>query len=164
MMRKDFFYRIHIPPVRLPPLRERRDDIPLLADYFLKQYFGGDDSLLPVSKKFYDTLQNYDWPGNIRELQNAIIRYCVTRSLNFINTRIAELNESKEKIALTTGKITENSHKTLKEYLCDLEKNIIEETLKKNQWNRSKTADILGVDRKTIASKIKRYGLIGTDL
>ncbi len=161
MMRKDFFYRIHIIPIRLPSLRDRRDDIPLLADYFFKQYFGGDDTLLPVSKEFYETLKKYDWPGNIRELQNAIIRYCATRSLSFIKTRISESNELKNKTRLneTDNIDSKNSNKTLKEHVSDLEKHIIEETLKKNHWHRSKAAAVLGIDRKTLATKIKLYGI-----
>lgn len=158
IMRKDFFYRIHIIPIRLPPLRDRREDIPLLSDYFLEQYFDGDGSLLPVSEKFYDTLMEYDWPGNIRELQNAIIRYCATRSLSFIKTRISELNKLKEKKSFSI-KNSENVHKTLKDHISDLEKKIIKETLEKKHWNISKTAALLNIDRKTLASRIKLYGL-----
>ncbi len=158
MMRKDFFYRIHIIPIRLPPLRDRRDDIPLLSDYFLKQYFGGDNSLLPVSNEFYDIMLGYDWPGNIRELQNAIIRYCATRSLDFIKTRTAELNALNKKNSFDMKK-TGYPGRPLKEHICDLEKNIIKEVLEKNCWHRSRAAALLGIDRKTLATKIKLYNL-----
>jgi len=155
MMRKDFFYRIHIIPIQLPTLRDRREDIPILADYFLKQYCSSDDNLPPVSKKFYEILTGYDWPGNIRELQNAIIRYCATKSLSFITKRT---NEVKKNNPLSI-KNPDNSHKTLKDYICDLEKNIIKEALEKNKWHRSRVAALLHIDRKTLASKIKTYNL-----
>lgn len=158
MMRKDFFYRVHIIPIRLPPLRDRREDIPLLADYFLSHYFDGDNSLLPVSEKFYDILLGYDWPGNIRELQNAIIRYCATRSLSFIKTRISELNKSKGKNSFNIEN-SDDEHKTLKDHISDLEKNIIKETLDKKHWNISRAAAFLSIDRKTLATKIKLYEL-----
>jgi transcriptional regulator with PAS, ATPase and Fis domain len=152
-MREDFFYRIHIIPIRLPPLRDRREDIPLLADHFLRLHAGGDERLLSVPGKFYELLLEYDWPGNVRELQNAIVRYCNTRSLSFLSTRFTEMESARN-----TDRAVDLS-KTLREQVYELEKNIVARALEKNHWHRSRVAALLGIDRKTLATKIKRYGL-----
>ena len=73
LMREDFFYRIHILPIHLPPLRERKEDLPLLVEHFMKRY-GGKRSVPPLTGKLMEKLHHYDWPGNVRELQNVIVR------------------------------------------------------------------------------------------
>ncbi len=83
LMREDFFYRIHIIPIHLPPLRERKEDIPLLIEHFLKK-FGDDKTRPPVTGKVMEALYNYDWPGNVRELQNTLYRYITLNRLDFI--------------------------------------------------------------------------------
>jgi transcriptional regulator with PAS, ATPase and Fis domain len=80
-MREDFFYRIHIFPINLPPLRDRKDDLPLLIDHFLYLY-KGKENIPPLSEIEIEKLYEYDWPGNVRELQNVIIRYCATKRID----------------------------------------------------------------------------------
>ena len=80
VMREDFFYRIHILPIYLPPLRERKDDLPLLIDYFLQLH---DKNHPPLPGNIVEALLNYDWPGNIRELQNVLHRYMTLKRLDF---------------------------------------------------------------------------------
>ena len=80
VMREDFFYRIHILPIYLPPLRERKDDLPLLVDHFLQLH---DKNQLPLPGHIVEALLKYDWPGNIRELQNVLHRYLTLKRLDF---------------------------------------------------------------------------------
>jgi len=154
-MRQDFYFRINILPVRLPSLRERKEDIPLLADHFLQKHGGGDRSLTDAPVSFYEVLHRYDWPGNVRELQNAMLRFCATRSLDFIRIKISETDGVQDGAA---GQ-SESELKTLREYVSELEKRVISQTLTRNQWRRGETASMLGIDRKTLAVKIRRYRL-----
>ncbi len=154
VMREDFFYRIHIIPIRLPPLRSRREDIPLLADHFLKLHAGGDERRLPVPGQFYEILMSYDWPGNVRELQNAIIRYRSSRTLDFVARNTVGTEASRLHFDHAAG-----SSAKLRDHVQGLEKRLIIEALEKNRWHRSRAAVSLGIDRKTLAAKIKRYGL-----
>lgn len=156
LVRQDFFYRIHIIPIHLPPLRERKEDIPLLADYFLKKYSRNGCPPSPLDGKFYEILHGYNWPGNVRELQNAIIRFCATGNLNFIISSGKRMDVC-HLVASPTLPIADH---TLKEHIQKLEKNVIAQALQQHHWHRSKTSAMLGIDRKTLAAKIKRYRLM----
>lgn len=155
-MRQDFFYRIHIIPIDLPPLRERLEDIPLLVDHFLKRYY--EDGMTPLMKpdKFYEILKSYDWPGNVRELQNAIIRFCATRNLDFI---IEDAPDGGSPGYVAFSKAPGIVDRPLKSYVQDLESLVISRALQQYQWHRSKVAALLKIDRKTLSAKIKRYHL-----
>jgi PAS domain S-box-containing protein len=152
MMRKDFFYRIHILPIYLPPLRQRKDDLPLLIDHFMRLY-GGKKNLLPLSQRQIDKLVDHDWPGNVRELQNVIIRYCHSQKIELMDSLHAPFEAAmNEADASGTGK-------NLRTILENVEKRLIERALDDYHWHRSKVARHLGVDRKTLFTKMKRYGL-----
>jgi PAS domain S-box-containing protein len=147
-VREDFFYRIHILPVRLPPLRERKDDLPLLIDHFLSSH---DDQCPPLPEKEREALARYHWPGNVRELQNVLHRYITLRKLDFPGAPQEEnnppLNESSMEI------------KDIQEMLEGYEKEIITRALHKYQWRRERVAAALGVNRKTLYAKMIKYGL-----
>lgn len=153
-MREDFYYRIHILPIHLPSLRERKEDLPLLIDHFLKLY-SGNQPPPPLTQKVLSKLANYDWPGNIRELQNVIIRYC---SLQVIELETApQKKHGFNNVTLpNTGTAPEKDLKTM---MAAHERNLIVQTLERQQWHRGRAAEQLGVDRKTLFSKMKRYGL-----
>ena len=85
-VREDFFFRIHIIPITLPPLRARREDIPLLVDHFLRQFAADGQETLRLPGKVMESLYTYDWPGNIRELQNVLRRYLAIKRLDFIDS------------------------------------------------------------------------------
>jgi PAS domain S-box-containing protein len=175
-LREDFFYRIHILPVYLPPLRERKDDIPLLIDYFLHLH---DKKHPPLPGNIIEALQNYDWPGNVRELQNVLHRYLTLKRLDFAGlpkTRTTRLEEeaSKDEGTMSTGfaKSTINTTQTesatynnavsaeeSKKTLKASEKEIIMKALSENNWHRSRTAEALGIDRKTLFRKMQNFGL-----
>jgi len=150
--REDLFYRLSVVPINIPPLRERKEDIPPLLEHFLQKY----NQKLSKDIKGFTTeakkaITDYDWPGNIRELQNTIERAMVlTRSKKVgLNDLIYHgISTSRPMIYPTGGK-----YKTLDE----IEKEYIESVFKSQHGNKSKTAKILGIDRKTLYSKIKKY-------
>ncbi len=154
MMREDFYYRIHILPIHLPPLKDRKEDLPLLIEHFLKLY-GDKQKPPPLTDRMLARLSNYDWPGNIRELQNVIIRYCSLQVLELsagppANIRPRPIRETR----YTSGRI-----KDLKSMLAAHERLLISQALEQHQWHRSKVATQLRIDRKTLFSKMRRYGL-----
>ncbi len=153
-MRKDFFYRIHILPIYLPPLRHRKDDLSLLVDHFMMLY-GGKKNLPPINERMMDQLFEYDWPGNVRELQNVIIRYCHSQKIELMESAVPSAE-----IAVTKSVMSLGTKGTLRSMIETYEKMVIEHALNQYRWHRSKVAHLLGVDRKTLFTKMKRYGLI----
>ncbi len=149
-MREDFFFRIHIIPINLPPLRQRRDDIPLLAEHFLRVY-SGDQNAPALPGKVLDALVAYDWPGNVRELQNVIQRYLTVNRLDFLTMEPAS--------AQGGVRTTVEPDTSLKDATENVEKTIIQEALDQHRWNKSRTAVALGISRKTLFRKMKRFGL-----
>ncbi len=154
LFREDFFYRIHILPIQLPPLRERKEDLPLLIDHFLKLY-GGKQALPPLTAKMLERLRQHDWPGNVRELQNVIIRFC--------SLQVLELGAGPPSASMAMGVPTLRYRmeevKDLKSLVAGYEKQVIQQTLEKHLWHRGKAAKQLGLDRKTLFAKMKRYGI-----
>ena len=152
--REDLFYRLSVVPIHLPPLRQRKEDIPLLVDHFLAKYN-------KKTKKKINHLQNdikkalmeYDWPGNIRELENTIERAVV----------LSKSDEIKSEDLLYHGISSATSFLTLMvskdKSLEEVEKDYIKAVLQAHHWNKSQTAGILGIDRKTLLAKIKKYNI-----
>jgi len=151
--RDDLFYRLSVVPIALPPLRERRDDIPLLAKHFLSKYNKKRrKNIVAISDRAIRALVEYEWPGNVRELENAIERAVV----------LAENDVIEPSDLLYYGLTLEtpsrpNAHGIPR--LADVEKEHIVKTLKMFDGHRGKTAESLGIDRKTLRSKLKRYGI-----
>ena len=154
-MREDFYYRIHILPIHLPPLRERKEDIPFLIDHFIDIYPNKNFEKPDIPADIRAAFQKYDWPGNVRQLQNAVYRYIALGQVEIGNADIKmerelhEISDSADKI-LGAG---------LNDVMTQLEKKIIEKILLKFRWNRGKTARYLNIDRKTLYRKIKNLGL-----
>ncbi len=153
LFREDFFYRIHILPIYLPPLRERKEDLPLLIDHFLRRY-GANQNLPPLTSKMYEMMHSYDWPGNVRELQNVIIRFCSLHALELgVHPPVQQAAHS----LVVQPDTTQTGH--LKTLLADYEKQIILQALEQNMWHRTRAARQLGLDRKTLFIKMKRHGI-----
>ncbi len=152
--REDFYYRIHILPIQLPPLRERKEDLPLLIDHFVK-LFSGKRNPPPLTAKMIDRMIEYDWPGNVRELQNVIIRFC---SLQVLDLGPAASAKGLP-VGLAAGKGRSAEQTTLNAMVAEFEKEAIAKALAQCRWHRIKAAQQLGIDRKTLFSKIKRYQL-----
>jgi transcriptional regulator with PAS, ATPase and Fis domain len=153
-MRKDFFYRIHILPIYLPPLKKRLDDLPLLIDHFMRLY-GGKKNLPPIPERMMEQLLAYDWPGNVRELQNVIIRYCYSHKIELMESTMQPV-EATQPVPVEA----EGVQGSLRSRIDAYEKMLIEQALNKNRWHRSKVAGLLGMDRKTLFTKMKRHGLL----
>lgn len=149
--REDLFYRLNVFPIKLPPLRERRGDIPLLLNHFFKLY--AKKSGRPqktVSQNALKVLMEYDWPGNVREIQNLVERLCTIKQDLLIQLKdITAISISRKKIIGST----------LKEAVSSFEKQYIAETLEMVDGNRKKTSEKLGIHRNTLLAKINEYGL-----
>ena len=156
IFRSDLFYRLNVVGLHLPSLRERREDIPLLAKHFLRRY------AIEINKKIerlapsaLELLMEYNWPGNVRELENAIERAVVISPGHELTAKDFTFLQP------SPGFLNEPSARNLQE----LEKQHIHRILEENHWNISKTAVDLGIDRVTLYNKIKKYGFErrGTD-
>ena len=156
--RKDLFYRINVIRVHLPSLRERREDIPLLIDYFLKKF---SDKLEKANKTFskeaMHVLANYDWPGNIRELQNVVERVVALSKNEIIG--VDELPLPVEDLTALNKKPFEQEKKKsfIVTTLAEQEKNAIIDALNKYGGNQTKVAQILGISTTTLWRKTKKY-------
>jgi two-component system response regulator HydG len=157
--RQDLFHRIKVISVKLPPLRSRREDIPLLIDYFLKEFTASHAktvaSITPAARK---ALMSYSWPGNVRELKNTI------ESMVVIDTDgVLELDDLTEDVHAATphdGDASAGAASQLVGQSLDaIEKHFIAETLKLTHGNREETAKILGIGERTLYRKLKEYGL-----
>ena len=153
-VRPDFFYRIHVLPITLPPLRERKEDLPLLVEHFINIY-RQEGGPIRLPENVMESLYNYNWPGNVRELQNVIQRYLTEKKMDFLPS-YHEKSLPAESLPIEMKGCEEGP---LSSALETFEKQYIEETLKRHKWKKSKTATLLGVSRKTLFRKIKQYGL-----
>ena len=153
-LRHDFFFRINVVQVHLPPLRERKEDIPLLIYHFLRK-FSSENTLPHIPANVMKKLENYDWPGNVRELENSIHRYQVLNRLDVFDSFTASSNENKP---LYDGKLSGvEGCSTLKNAVQDYEKHLITRCLKENNWKQARVASILGINRKTLYHKINKH-------
>jgi PAS domain S-box-containing protein len=147
--RQDLFYRVHIIPIFLPPLRDRKEDIPILVRHFLDQF----DSAKQMSSKDVARLILYDWPGNVRELHNVMERYIAMGNLDFFDISVSDQIKPGE----NDTHLVENL--PLRENMVRYERRIILDTLEKYSWNRTQTASALGLPRKTLFRKMKKYNI-----
>jgi PAS domain S-box-containing protein len=154
-MREDFFYRVHIIPIHLPPLRNRKDDIPLLIQHFLKEFNCDEEKTSLLTPQVMKALQDYDWPGNIRELQNVLQRLMTMKRLDF-NLVLGNLKSEVEELSVEQYSSSSNE---LKSSMESYEKSLILKSLEKNQWRRLKSASDLNINRKTLFKKMKQHGL-----
>ena len=146
--RQDFFYRINVISIPVPPLRERSGDVQVLAEYFLDRFSKETGKRLEgITPEAHRVLAGYDWPGNVRELRNVIERAVVISRGKFIG--------AEELTFLCPGQDNCSRPLTLKE----LEIRHIQSILEANQWNITRSAEALGIDRVTLSRKIKRHGL-----
>ncbi|MCL5884869.1 MAG: sigma-54 dependent transcriptional regulator [Deltaproteobacteria bacterium] len=149
--REDLYYRLNVIPIPIPPLRERKEDIPRLIEFFLEKYRSKLLKNVRFSKDAVDTLLAYDYPGNVRELE-SIIERCVTLSAS------NEIGRSELPSSITGWKSSEKKL-SLSDVAADAEKNHIVGVLKSTQGNKTKAAGILGISRKTLWEKMNAYGI-----
>jgi transcriptional regulator with GAF, ATPase, and Fis domain len=165
--REDLYYRLNVLPVALPPLRERREDIPVLMEHFIRRYFrqSGEDEP-PIADAVKQAFMRYNWPGNVRELENACERIaqtctCGTVHVGCVSAHI--LFRAGAQPADATLPAVPIAHETapiaLDDRLRELESNLITWALKVSHGNKSRAAELLQIKRSTLGDRIQRCGL-----
>ena len=154
--REDLFYRLNVVPISLPPLRERREDIPALAAHFFATYRDKNRKQLnDIAGKAMDLLMRYDWPGNIRELEN-----CVERAVILARGEIIAPADLPPIIqALSKDREIQGLNLPSGISIQEVEKALILKTLEDTGGNRTRAAEILGINRRTLQNKLKEYGI-----
>jgi transcriptional regulator with PAS, ATPase and Fis domain len=158
--REDLYYRLNVIPIYLPPLRERKEDIPLLAEHFLRIYSEKNGkSIKRISPEAMEALMNYSWPGNVRELENVIERMVVLGTGDEItasqlperirNPNIANISTNLGMLEIPDEGIS----------LEDVEKMLIAKALAKANGNKSKAAKLLGITRRTLQYRLRKHRL-----
>jgi len=182
--REDLYYRLNVIHIHMPPLRERKDDIPLLIEHFLAKFRHAPNAIpTSITEEALSKLVNYDWPGNVRELENAIERAVVLARGNPITLEhlpFGDRREARDRARLADRRSrledeadadldeldvdgpTKNGHAeggSFKDQVAALEKQLIKEALDRAGGNRTKAAEELGIYRRLLYAKIKEYGL-----
>ncbi|MBC2711460.1 MAG: sigma 54-interacting transcriptional regulator [Desulfosarcina sp.] len=153
-MREDFFYRIRILPIQLPPLRERKEDIPLLIDHFLSKLTKGNEGPRHLPVRVREAMETYSWPGNVRELQNVLHTYITLGKLDLMG-----------QISVTAGEeqgVTDTTFlngEGLRQRMDALEKKMILGALEAARWHRGRAAEALQLNYKTLQRKMKAHGV-----
>jgi DNA-binding NtrC family response regulator len=159
-MREDLYYRLNVFPIEVPPLRERLEDIPLFAHFFLQKLNETEDKKVEnIDPEFIEALQAYEWQGNVRELRNVMNRAFImargdTLTVECLPDKLlgARKRRSKNAVSIPLGQPME-----------EVERIVIEETLNMTDGDRRKTAEILGISYKTLYNKTKKYKAAGAD-
>ena len=152
--RADLYYRLNVIPVLIPPLRDRRDDIPLLVDHFLHIATERCGRRKTVSKEAMEFLSGYDWPGNVRELENIVERACILQEGDEILAedlpeKVRHHSQERRKAVMQETQMT----------LDELEKEYLVSVLEETNWQKKKASAILGINASTLYRKIQRYRL-----
>jgi DNA-binding NtrC family response regulator len=153
--RGDLYYRLNVITLHLPPLRDRADDVPLLADYFLKRFAEGRGQQPPtLSSETRSVLQSYDWPGNVRELENALERAAVLSQGKEIRPEtLPDRLTSQKATPLVSDRLPPNPQLEI------IERAYIHWVLQAEGGNKTRTAEVLGIDPSTLYRKLLRYGI-----
>ncbi|SMC97764.1 DNA-binding transcriptional response regulator, NtrC family, contains REC, AAA-type ATPase, and a Fis-type DNA-binding domains [Desulfocicer vacuolatum DSM 3385] len=152
-IREDFFFRIHIIPITLPPLKQRREDIPLLIQHFLDAY-PQDETLPRMTDSVVSAMVDYHWPGNIRQLQNVLYQYLTLGQLEFLDPIGGKGGKTIEDAGHDKGEA-----QTLKSAMEEYERKFIEKMLALHGNRKIKVAEALGIDRKTLFRKMKHHNI-----
>ncbi len=157
--RQDLYYRLNVIPIEVPPLRNRRDDIPLLITHFLTKFNEQfNKKIESIDDEVMQCLQDYDWPGNIRELENLLERAVVLNKTGSLTVRDFPPSITQKRGPHVDMDIDADA--TLNDQVDEFEKQIIMKALRENSFNKLKTAEKLGIHRSTFMSKMKKYGMI----
>jgi len=150
IFREDLFYRLHVIPIIVPPLRDRKEDIPLLVNHFIKKYSTERKSVYGILPEALELLKEYNWPGNVRELENVIQEVLAFTTSNLI--RPIDLP-----FAIRKKLVTENYDPSSMRTIKQMEIDTIKEALQLTNGNKTKAAKLLGIAKATLYDKLKRY-------
>lgn len=161
--REDLFYRLNVVPVAVPPLRERQDDVMLLANYFIEMYSKAHDyEWIMLNDQVKNIFKNYRWPGNVRELENTVERLVVLKHGNEITVR--DLPEKFSQLTnaffVKAGIAIPDTGISLKNVVDDFEDTLIRKALDKTNWNKNRAARLLHLNRTTLVEKIKKKRIV----
>src|SRR5258708_27748053 len=163
--REDLFYRVSVIPIQVPPLRERRDDIELLASHFLKKYAAAaQKSILRIKEESVEALRNQDWPGNVRQLENTVERAVAMETGEELRIEI-DADRPLARAAAAAADGSNNHHDLappgmdLERYGADIERSLIASALNQSCGVPTPGADILGVSYRSLRHLLKKYGM-----
>jgi len=158
MFREDLYYRLNVLPIHLPPLRERKEDIPILVDTFVKRFNKEmSKNLEKVSTECHQFLTDYSWPGNVRELENTIERAMVLETGNELTAE--HLPDSVKNVEINPAIRAAANELSIKKMMVIMEQELIKKALDKTGGNRTWAAKLLEISHRALLYKIKRYGL-----
>jgi DNA-binding NtrC family response regulator len=158
--REDLYYRLNVVPVAVPPLRDRRDDVPLLVAHFVRRYTQAFNKRLEgLTPEALKALHDYPWPGNVRELQNVI-----ERVVALVDGPVVGLNDVPLDLLLpdSRARVRDTAMLPLKQATDEFERQIVTRVLERVHWNRSEAARILGLHRNSLQLMLARWGLTGS--
>jgi two-component system nitrogen regulation response regulator NtrX len=156
--REDLFYRLNVIPIAVPPLRERKTDIPRLVDHFIAEFcVENNKEIKKISPEAMDLLISYSWPGNVRELKNVVERMVIMTRGPMIEAK--DVPEPLREHPKAPPEFSFFEFNSLKEARRDFEKRFIMKKLAENDENISKTADLIGIERSNLHRKIRSYGI-----
>ncbi len=153
--REDLYYRLNVIPITLPPLRDRKDDLPMLISHFLKKYNRQYEKNTNLHSRTFQTLLNYSWPGNIRELENLMNRLVLSTNQDVI----LQDDLPEEIVQIPQLKNTHNELLDQDMELDSLENIYIKNILERHDYNISEASNILGITRKTLYAKMEKFGI-----
>jgi transcriptional regulator with PAS, ATPase and Fis domain len=162
--REDLYYRLSVVNINLPPLRERLEDISLLANHFLKKYSEKyKKKMVGLKKDTLQTLESYSWPGNVRELENIIERSIILTEpgIDYIPYELLPddiISQAASKLSRQRRKF-QTDKLSIKDKKADFEKEMIIHSLEKNKWNQTVAADELGLHESTLRYRMKKFGI-----
>jgi Nif-specific regulatory protein len=156
--RKDLYFRLQVVELRIDPLRERRDDIPALAEFFLEKFVAKTGRpLRGYSAEALEKLVDYDWPGNVRELQNTIERAVILSRGDVVEPQDVQLSRLRREAGESRGETAPGTGGGPLVSLDVLEQRYILQVLEHTAWNKTQAAQTLGIERSTLDRKLKRY-------
>ncbi len=160
LFREDLYYRINVIELEVPPLRQRKDDIPLLVHYILNKILGDKEINISVTEEAIHKFQQYSFPGNVRELENILERAITLSEDHEINVDSLKLPEDEDDHILTASESKEPSEgQDLDDYLLEQQKEVILDALNKTKWNRTKAAKLLGITFRALRYRLKKLGI-----
>jgi two-component system, NtrC family, response regulator AtoC len=157
--REDLFHRLNVFTIPLPPLRDRVEDIPLLASYFLKVFEEKNGRAVRLSSDAVEAMKRYSWPGNVRELKNVLERAITFNDTGVIQADELDFGEDESEVRPSAPSETRHPLPGASKALDDMEKEHIIRILKETKGNKKKAAEILGIERRTLYNKAKRLGI-----